>query len=273
MRLRLAALLASSLALALAASSTAEATTVTARNLLSKLPVRAERDAGYDRAAFTHWIDRDGDGCDTRAEVLIAESRVKVRKNRSCTVISGRWLSVFDGRFWRRASDVDIDHLVALGEAWGSGAKAWSATQRMRFANDLGYRWSLNAMTDNLNASKSDDDPAEWLPPVKRCKYVATWMAVKYRWRLSIDSTEKSALSALMSGRCGDLLVRLPKHAPKDPGSGGGSGGCDPAYPTVCIPPPPPDLDCGQIAYRNFKVLAPDPHHFDSDGDGVGCET
>ncbi len=49
--------------------------------------------------------------------------------------------------------------------------------------------------------------------------------------------------------------------------------GCDPAYPTVCIPPPPPDLDCGDIAYRNFEVLAPDPHHFDGDGDGVGCET
>lgn len=50
-------------------------------------------------------------------------------------------------------------------------------------------------------------------------------------------------------------------------------GNCDPSYPTVCIPPPPPDLDCSDIAYRNFKVLPPDPHHFDSDGDGVGCES
>jgi hypothetical protein len=51
------------------------------------------------------------------------------------------------------------------------------------------------------------------------------------------------------------------------------TGNCDPAYPTVCIPPPPPDLDCGDISYRNFKVLPPDPHHFDGDGDGVGCES
>ena len=48
---------------------------------------------------------------------------------------------------------------------------------------------------------------------------------------------------------------------------------CDPAYPTVCIPSPPPDLDCGDIPYRNFVVLPPDPHHFDGDGDGIGCET
>jgi hypothetical protein len=48
---------------------------------------------------------------------------------------------------------------------------------------------------------------------------------------------------------------------------------CDPAYPTVCIPPPPPDLDCSEIPYRNFKVLPPDPHHFDGDGNGVGCES
>jgi hypothetical protein len=51
------------------------------------------------------------------------------------------------------------------------------------------------------------------------------------------------------------------------------AAGCDPAYPTVCIPPPPPDLDCGQIKYRNFRVLAPDPHRLDSDNDGIGCET
>jgi hypothetical protein len=51
------------------------------------------------------------------------------------------------------------------------------------------------------------------------------------------------------------------------------TGRCDPAYPTVCIPSPPPDLDCSEVSYRNFKVLPPDPHHFDSDGDGVGCES
>ncbi|MCI0727862.1 MAG: hypothetical protein L0332_14245 [Chloroflexi bacterium] len=48
---------------------------------------------------------------------------------------------------------------------------------------------------------------------------------------------------------------------------------CDPAYPTVCIPPPPPDLDCGEIPYRDFTVLPPDPHGFDGDNDGIGCES
>ncbi len=143
----------------------------------------------------------------------------------------------------------------------------------MRYANDLGYPGSLNAMTDNLNSSKGDRDPADWLPPQNRCKYVIWWVAVKYRWRLAIDSSEKRVLLRFMSSPCGNKVIKLPRRAAKDPGDGGGGGGCDAAYPTVCIPPPPPDLDCGDIAYRNFKVLAPDPHHFDSDHDGIGCET
>jgi hypothetical protein len=72
-----------------------------------------------------------------------------------------------------------------------------------------------------------------------------------------------------------------PLGVPEKPGGcplGGvlfrdGQGGrCDPAYPTVCIPPPPPDLDCKDIPYKNFKVLPPDPHRLDRDGDGIGCE-
>jgi hypothetical protein len=51
------------------------------------------------------------------------------------------------------------------------------------------------------------------------------------------------------------------------------SANCDPSYPTVCIPPPPPDLNCSDIPYRNFVVLPPDPHHFDADHDGIGCES
>jgi micrococcal nuclease len=60
---------------------------------------------------------------------------------------------------------------------------------------------------------------------------------------------------------------------PTVPTSTAASGSaCDPAYPDVCIPPPPPDLDCGDIQARHFRVLAPDPHRFDSNGDGIGCE-
>lgn len=65
-----------------------------------------------------------------------------------------------------------------------------------------------------------------------------------------------------------------PSNTPYIPASGGGnSGNCDPSYPGVCIPPRPPDLDCPQIPYTDFTVLAPDPHGFDRDGDGIGCES
>ena len=63
--------------------------------------------------------------------------------------------------------------------------------------------------------------------------------------------------------------ISCPAPAPAPPGA----GGCDPAYPGVCIPPGPPDLDCGQITERHFQVLPPDPHRFDGDGDGIGCES
>lgn len=79
-----------------------------------------------------------------------------------------------------------------------------------------------------------------------------------------------------------DLFVRLEEEArragrglwglPPTATAAPQTGACDPAYPTVCIPPPPPDLDCGDIPYRRFPVLPPDPHHFDGDHDGVGCE-
>ncbi len=64
-----------------------------------------------------------------------------------------------------------------------------------------------------------------------------------------------------------------PRYHPGGGGVSGGGGNCDPSYPTVCIPPPPPDLDCSQIPYRDFKVLPPDPHGFDGDHDGIGSET
>lgn len=227
--MRLRVVLAVLVTLALGATAPARAETVRARNLISKLRVHAERNAGYDRDRFAHWSDLDGDGCDTRAEVLMQESRTRVRKSSTCTVLTGRWLSVFDRRTWRRASDVDVDHHVALDEAWGSGARRWTATDRMRFANDLGYRWSLNAMTDNLNASKSDRDPSEWLPPARVCRYAITWAIVKYRWRLSIDSAERSVLADVLSGDCGGRSVRLPKRASSASVTSGMAASIEPA--------------------------------------------
>ena len=93
------------------------------------------------------------------------------------------------------------------------------------------------------------------------------------RTQLQALEAERSALQRLLSGTCGQRVITLPPLAPKDTGTtvSSTSGNCDPAYPTVCIPPPPPDLDCSDVPYRNFTVLPPDPHHFDGNGDGIGC--
>ncbi len=194
----------------------AQADTTTARALLFKIAVSAEGGSTtYDRTYFRHWIDADGDGCDTREEVLIAESRVTVYPGDGCRITRGKWYSYYDGLTWTYASDVDIDHVVALKEAWESGARYWGSTTRKRFANDLGYGRSLMAVTDNVNASKGDRDPAQWLPPRSsvHCKYAVNWVLIKYRWRLSIDSAERSKLSSLLSGDCGASTVTIPARA------------------------------------------------------------
>ena len=159
---------AASIIAALMSAAPAHAATTSARNLLMHLAVRAENGSGYSRSYFGDWRDANGDCQNTRAEVLIAESKIAVTYTSSthCTVKAGRWYSRYDGKTWTLASDVDIDDVVALKEAWDSGAKSWSSTDRSRFHNDLGYAWTLDAVTDNVNSSKGDSDPAQWLPPL-----------------------------------------------------------------------------------------------------------
>ncbi|WBQ07905.1 HNH endonuclease family protein [Kribbella sp. CA-293567] len=190
----------------------AAAVNITAGDLLASLTVRAENGTGYDRTLFPHWVDADGDTCDTREEVLIAESTTTPPTGAGCKVLSGTWNSWYDGATWTNPSDVDIDHVVALKEAWDSGAHAWTTAKRQRYANDLGYAWSLDAVTDNVNQSKSDKDPAQWLPPLAsaRCAYAIHWTAVKYRWNLALDTTEKSALASILTGSCGSTSIPTP---------------------------------------------------------------
>jgi len=196
----------------------ASATTITARSLLSKLTVKSETgNSSYSRTYFKHWIDANRDCQNTRAEVLIAESKVTPRytTSRHCTVATGKWYSYYDGATWTKASDVDIDHMVPLKEAWGSGARLWSVNKRTRYANDLSFPASLVAVTDNVNQSKGDKDPAEWLPSrtAARCTYAIQWVQVKYRWRLSINPAERSRLSSILSGSCGSRTTPLPARA------------------------------------------------------------
>lgn len=208
-RALIAAGFASLLVVGVAAPPGSAATRQNAERVLNSLPVSAERNAGYDRNLFDHWSDLDGDGCDTREEVLIDER--KVGTVAGCRVVGGRWVSLFDGDSTRNPSSFDIDHFVPLKEAWGSGAWRWSSAKRKRFANDLGYAGSLVAVSASSNRSKSDRDPAEWLPEQKLCRYAKTWIAVKYRWRLSVDSQEKSELRRILS-RCSPTM-RVPSLA------------------------------------------------------------
>ena len=90
---------------------------------------------------------------------------------------------------------------MALKEAWDSGAWGWTEQRRRKFANDLGDSRSLRAVSASSNRSKSDRDPAEWLPPLEsfRCTYATHWVVVQVRWRLSIDPGERSALHDILS--------------------------------------------------------------------------
>ena len=201
------------------ASQSAEpaAETVSSRplaNLLGALNIDPEYPSGYDRDFFDHWIDADSDGCNTRHEVLIAESLTPVQIPSGCDLQGGTWLSPYDNIRTVDFSEFDIDHMVPLKEAWDSGAHAWDYDTRRRFANDLGFEGSLIAVTASSNRSKSDRDPAQWLPSNSShlCKYTADWLQVKYRWGLSIDSAESLALGSLVVA-CNDFPVTIPEKA------------------------------------------------------------
>lgn len=170
----------------------------TLATVLAGLTVAPELRTGYKRTLFRLWIDENGNGCDTRKEVLITEAVVPPTVSATCTITGGAWFSKYDDLTFTDASKLDIDHMVPLAEAWDSGAYAWTATRRKNYANDLGVRWALIAVSAASNRSKGDQDPAGWLPPSVgyRCQYLAIWVAIKARWDLTIDPAEKSAIAS-----------------------------------------------------------------------------
>ncbi len=177
------------------------------------LPVAAENNVGYDRDRyFGRWLDANGDCQDTRAEVLVQESKIAPNYTtaRRCTVANGRWVTTFDNRTHTSATTVQIDHLIPVHEAWGSGARAWTQARRIAFYNDLGYGPSLNAQTGTVNASKQASGPEQWMPPLNHCSYIAQWIAVKTRWGMTVDSTEKAALIA-HADRCPPSSLTITK--------------------------------------------------------------
>ncbi|MFE7973028.1 HNH endonuclease family protein [Streptomyces shenzhenensis] len=171
----------------------------TARSYLAQLTVATENRTGYSRDLFPHWITISGT-CNTRETVLKRDGS-NVTTDSACAATSGSWYSQYDGVTTTDASSFDIDHVVPLAEAWDSGASKWTTAQRQAFANDL-TRPQLIAVSASSNRSKSDQDPAEWVPSrtAYRCTYVRAWVQVKYYYNLSVDSAEKSALTSYLSG-------------------------------------------------------------------------
>jgi hypothetical protein len=279
----LAALVAGSLLAGAVGERTVAATTVsgTPLQLLGRLSTAPEHPTGYLRTLFRIWIDADHDGCDTREEVLIAESLTTTRTGSGCSV-AGSWRSVYDGLRTTAPSTFDIDHVVPLKEAWDSGAWSWTPARRQAYANDLGDSRTLRAVSATSNRSKGDRDPAQWLPPLTsfRCTYVSDWVAVKVRWRLTVDPLERTALKRVLGG-CPTRTVSVavlpaatssPPPAKNPTPTAPASGSCDPNYTGYCVPIVGYDLDCADIGHR-VTVVGIDIHHFDADGDGLGCES
>ena len=258
---------------------------------LEALAVQPERRSGYDRDLFDHWVDADGDGCDARREVLIAEAVETPRVGTSCSLSGGLWYSVYDGATEQGSGrGFDVDHLVPLAEAWDSGAYAWDSGTRRRYANDLGYAHSLVAVSASSNRRKGAGDPADWLPPLRsaRCWYAEAWIAVKTRWELSVDTAELQVLRSVVS-QCEDWqLGSGPVQA--SPVSAAPTTDstptttttlavaddlCHPAY-IPCLPNLPGDaLNCGDLSSAQkpvqVRTIGVDPYRLDRDRNGFGC--
>jgi hypothetical protein len=285
-----------------ATGATPAAATPTARTasaVLDALPVkgRAPR-TGYDRELFGQaWADTDRNGCDTRNDVLRRDLHATVLKagTRGCVVLSGTLDDPYTGHaigFVRGAATsarVQIDHVVALSDAWQKGAQQWSAETRTHFANDP---LNLLAVDGVTNQRKSDGDAATWLPPrtAYRCAYVARQTAVKARYRLWVTAAERDAVRRVLATCPGQ---RLPTAAASVP-LGGRTGAATPAPTTRPTPAattrpapapashPAPALDprFGTCGAANAGGYGPyrsgvDPEYSwyrDRDHDGVVCE-
>ncbi|WP_067566684.1 HNH endonuclease family protein [Nocardia acidivorans] len=188
-----------------------------ARGDLDRLTIAWNRNwESYDRTAFgPGWSGRGGepvlaDGCTAREDVLKRDlTEVRLADSNSCTVRSGVLMDPYTGqrlpydRF--AASEIEIDHVVALGDAWRSGASEWTSEQRERFANDVG---NLLAVQKQANQDKGSKTPDQWRPRTAYwCDYARRWVAIKSRWALTVQATEKSALADML-GSCSPPVAR-----------------------------------------------------------------
>lgn len=235
----------------------------------------------YDRDDWRHWIDVDADCQNTRHEVLIAESLqpVTFTDARQCTVAGGLWASPYDGARLTDPGELDIDHVVPLGNAHRSGGWAWDAARKQSYANSLGHPDHLIAVTAAANRAKGDKGPDAWRPPDRNnwCDYAIDWITIKAAWSLSATPAEWSALREMLAVctttvHMGDNV--LPKFSPVSSPAPATPGSL--LYDTAGT-----DRDCGDFPTwqraQSFYTAAGgpqrDPHRLDPDTDGIACET
>ena len=188
----------------------ANAANSTADNLLDSLAVKGRAPkTGYTRAQFGQtWADVNRNGCDTRNDILKRDlTNVIFRTGtRDCVVESGTLIDPYSGttinfvKGNKSSMEVQIDHVVALSNAWQTGAFKLTLAKRTEFANDPE---NLLAVQGRLNSQKGDGDAATWLPPLKsyRCTYISKQIAVKAKYGLWVTSPEKAAMKTIL-GKC-----------------------------------------------------------------------
>ncbi|KID98194.1 bacterial-type extracellular deoxyribonuclease, partial [Metarhizium majus ARSEF 297] len=173
-------------------------TASTARTLLAGLKVATPLSGdGYSRTLFPTWETIEGT-CNAR-EFVLKRDGTDVQTNTACVAQSGSWVSPYDGVSFTAASDLDIDHMVPLKNAWISGASQWTTDKRKGLANDI-TRPQLWAVSAHANRAKGDSSPDEWKPSLKTfwCTYSKSWIQVKSHYSLTITDAEKGALSGML---------------------------------------------------------------------------
>lgn len=214
-------------------------------DLLETLPIKGRAPkTGYDRALFGQaWADVDRNGCDTRNDTLKRDlTGITFTNSVPCKVQSGTLADPYTGTrisFLRGTSTstaVQIDHVVALSDAWQKGAQQLSTEQRTAFANDP---LNLQATDGPTNMKKGDGDAATWLPPNKgfRCEYVARQISVKATYSLWVTQAEHDAMARIL-GDCSGQLAPTNEQAPA----------ATPAPAPAPAPPPPPAVAAAPVA-------------------------
>lgn len=252
--------------------------------------------AGYDRDSFGYRAyDTDHNGCDTRNDILRRDLTALTLKDgtNGCVVLTGTLADPYSGttiaftRGTSTSNDVQIDHVVALGDAWASGAAAWSDDERHQLGNDP---LNLLAVSGPLNTQKGDKAANAWLPPNTsyRCAYVARQVGVKLTYALTVTTSERDAMAAVLSS-CPDQPLpagsTLPTAVSAKPSpTKAATAATQPA--AVVAPPPAAPAAPADVYYENCTavwdaigrpLLAGDPGYaaprLDRDSDGVACET